>query len=162
MHIKSPPASEYGLLRELRRSFLIPSLWAVDRICGDLQSASNPSTGIEQSMPKLPLAPALFLLLSGCATTTELSNKEPKLQFSSSKSARDFAACISTKWGEKRSSVVTNLLPNGYTVSIVYETVGADAVATIVDSESGSSIKYSERLPSLSPSWMSEYVKSCQ
>lgn len=113
-------------------------------------------------MPKLMLVPALFFLLSACATTTELSNKNPEIQFSSNKSARDFAACVSTKWGEKRSSIATNPLPNGYTVSIPAGVAGTDAVATILESELGSSIKYAERLPSLSPSWMAEYLKSCQ
>lgn len=113
-------------------------------------------------MFKKIMVTALFFLLTGCATTTGLSNKEPKEQFVSNKSARDFAACVSTKWGSKRSSVVTNLLPNGYTVAIVYEPVGTDAVATIIESETGSSVKYSERLPSLSPSWMVDYLKSCQ
>lgn len=105
---------------------------------------------------------SMALLVSSCATVSGLSNKTPDLVVESAKAPHDVAACIASKWGQHHAGANTNLEKNGYVVSIPNQVAGTDAVATITQSKSGSSIAYAERIPSLSPSWMRRAITDCK
>jgi len=102
------------------------------------------------------------LLLAGCATVSGLSTKEPDLVMTSAKSPHDLAACIAASWGHHHGGANTNLLENGFVVSIPNQVAGTDAEATITSERVGSHVSFSERMPSLSPAWMKASVVQCR
>jgi uncharacterized protein YceK len=105
---------------------------------------------------------AVALLVSSCATVSGLSNKKPDVVVASARTPHDLAACIASQWGQHYAGANTNIQQDGYVVSIPNQMAGTDAVATITRTESGSRIAYTERMPSLSPTWMKAAVTVCK
>lgn len=104
----------------------------------------------------------LAITVAGCATPMELSQKDPLIEFHSDKNARAFTACVSKVWADTGYTLSTVLLEDGYMTSLLAPYTGSDATATVKDVEVGSYVTYAERVPSLSPAWMSDAVKDCK
>jgi len=105
------------------------------------------------------------VLLTACATPEQMRQQTPFLSLKSSKSAKDVAICISSKWenlGIFRMSVPVNMRPTetGYVISISF-TPTTDYLIDVTNTASGSQSKYYKRVNSYGESF-DNAVKDCQ
>jgi|GEM_PF-5289670 len=104
--------------------------------------------------------PAMALVgLVGCATPASLAQKPPLVEYKTSKSAKAVAARISKLWSEHSGNISTLLTEDGYVISLTNYVAGVDATVVISEKNGETTVKYSERIPSLSPAWMKDAVE---
>lgn len=116
-------------------------------------------------MPKVIhtfLFAGVIAISQGCATPYALTQKQPQIEYTSPKSPKELASIISLEWSKHTSSVNTIISGDGYIISILHPYAGADATVSILPSGRGSSVRYSERIPSLSPNWMQQAILLCK
>ncbi len=108
------------------------------------------------------LFPFIVLLLSSCATVSDLRESAPIVTGESSKSSNDYAACVAAKWGETHYTVTSVPIKNGIAIMLPNSTAGVDAVVDIVNTDKGVSYKLYERAPSLTPKRIDDAITSCK
>ncbi|WP_413730786.1 hypothetical protein [Sodalis sp. RH22] len=104
----------------------------------------------------------IILLLSSCATVSDLRENAPIVTGESSKSSSDYAACVAAKWGETHYTVTSVPIKNGIAIMLPNSTAGVDAVVDIVNVDKGVSYKLYERAPSLTPKRIDDAITSCK
>ncbi|NWJ41289.1 MAG: hypothetical protein HXX12_09990 [Geothrix sp.] len=112
------------------------------------------------SPPRVCAIATLGFLL-GCASPHTLTQRTPVLEFTTPLSPREVASRISREWSKELANISTLLDGDGYLISYMHPFAGADATVSIQPSGSGSKVRYFERMPSLTPAWMSAPVKGC-
>jgi hypothetical protein len=109
------------------------------------------------------VALAGLVYVSACADAGQLEGN-PQIAFQSQRAPTELAACISEGW-LNHGYYPANVQPrqDGSYVVILpgVENLVADAVARIAPTGSGSTVAYSERVPSMSPEWFQAEVRNC-
>ncbi len=111
---------------------------------------------------QMPVALLVSLFLVSCATSGDLAKKTPVAEFDSARTTKEFSACVSNDWSQKTAYISTLVLADGFQITLLHPTAGADATVLVRESGLGSHIRYSERIESLSPSWMKSAVINCK
>lgn len=109
----------------------------------------------------------VITLLSACASPAQMRQENPFLHLKSTKSSKDVAICVSSKWenlGILRTAVPVNmrLTENGYTLTVFNTAISqTDYLLDIVNVGNGSESKYYKRINALGEPF-DNAVKNCQ
>ncbi len=102
------------------------------------------------------------LVFFGCSTPGDLSKRKAQIEFDTEKDINLVVSCVSKSWAEYTSYISSLTIENGSMLSIMHHHAGVDATAVITVVNKKTHVHYVERIPSLTPSWMRESVKSCR
>ncbi len=111
---------------------------------------------------RLLAAATLAGLAGACATPADLAAKPPVLEYDSPRAPKEIASCIAEKWSTRTAYISALPKGDGYVVILLHQSAGADATAFIEPRGPGSHVRYAERIPELSPAWMSAAATDCR
>ncbi|MDN7144102.1 hypothetical protein KC131_25995 [Pseudomonas sp. JQ170] len=97
--------------------------------------------------------------LAGCVSTSDLEEKGPALDVTSTKSAKDYSRCLTPKWQDLNARVASTETESGYRIRLDIDMVGTPVMALVNDSAEGAGVRVFTRNSTWS-NWVNE-ARSC-
>lgn len=99
------------------------------------------------------------VVLAGCVSPADLEEKGPALEALTKKSPRDFSKCLTPKWQDLNSRVLSTETEIGYRIRLDIEMVGTPVMAAVERRTDGANIRVYTRNSTWSK-WV-QVARSC-
>lgn len=104
----------------------------------------------------------LISSLAGCATVNSLRNSKPLISGVTNKSAQKYSACVVQKWNETYFHATSVPLEDGYSIQILNDVAGADAVLDVREKSGATHYELYERAPSFTSNKVARALDLCK